>query len=95
MRVTADEADAMAAGCGEAKCWAGPGQFCRTPSGTRRRPHPPRVDAAREAGLLGGAGRAWLTDHQLAQDTGGTISIGGTTLILPASPAVAWCRLAG
>jgi hypothetical protein len=84
VRVTADEADAMAAGCGEAKCWAGPGQFCKTPSGTRRRPHPPRVDQARVAGLLGGAGRAWLKACAGAEETAATFTFGGTTLILPA-----------
>ena len=63
MRVTPDEADAMAGECSEPKCWAGPGGFCKTPSGTRRRPHPSRVDDARQAGLLGGAGRAWLCEH--------------------------------
>jgi hypothetical protein len=83
VRVTADEADAMAAACGEAKCWAGPGQFCKTPSGTRRRPHPPRVDAARDLGLLGGAGRVWLKVWAAAEETGNRFTFGGTTLILP------------
>ena len=68
MRVTADEADSMAAGCGEGKCWAEPGQFCKTPSGTKRRPHPLRVDGARAAELLGGRGRAWLRVWAAAQD---------------------------
>jgi hypothetical protein len=63
VRVTADEADAMAASCGEPKCWAGPAGFCRTPSGIRRRPHPSRVDDARRAGLLGGVGLAWLCEN--------------------------------
>jgi hypothetical protein len=74
----------MAGGCGEGKCWAGPGQFCKTPSGTKRRPHQSRVEEAGRAGLLGGAGRAWLADQELTLEAGGTVSIGGTTLILPA-----------
>lgn len=83
MRVTADEADSMAAACGEGKCWAEPGQFCKTPSGTRRRPHPLRVDGARTAELLGGRGRAWLRVWAAADDTATVLRFGGTTLILP------------
>lgn len=78
VRVTVDEADAMAVGCDEAKCWAKPGGFCRTPSGTKRRPHPHRVTKARDAGLLGGAGREWLAG-QHAQVS--------AALILPQEPA--------
>jgi hypothetical protein len=83
VRVTEDEADAMAAGCDEAKCWAGPGQFCKTPSGTRRRPHPPRVDKARQLGLLGGGGRVWLQAQPATEQSAGMFTVGGTTLILP------------
>jgi hypothetical protein len=83
VRVTADEADAMAVGCGEAKCWAGPGKFCKTPSGTRRRPHPGRVQAARRFGLLGGAGRAFLVAQFGAVDRGGTVLVGPVALVLP------------
>ena len=87
MRVTGDEADSMAVACAEGKCWAVAGQFCRTPSGTRRRPHPLRVDEARTRGMLGGAGRVWLSE-QGARDDGGTVHLGGTTLILPPGEAV-------
>ena len=79
MRVTADEADAMAAPCAEPKCWAGPAGFCRTPSGTRRRPHPSRVDDARRAGLLGGTGLAWLCENA---------AVAAGTLVLPAREEV-------
>jgi hypothetical protein len=89
VRVTADEADAMAAGCGEPKCWAEPGGFCRTPSGTKRRPHPSRVQAARGGGLLGGQGRAWLAVHAGARDDGQTVQMPGAVLILPAAEGVA------
>ena len=86
MRVTEDEADAMAAGCDEGKCWATPGGFCKTPSGTRRRPHPSRVDQARRAGLLGGAGRAWLRVWVAAEQAHGSFTVGGTTMFFPPVP---------
>ena len=73
----------MAAGCQEGKCWAGPGQFCKTPSGTRRRPHPGRVADAGRAGLLGGAGRAWLQEQALGRDDGATVTVGQTVMVLP------------
>lgn len=79
----------MAVACGESKCWAVAGQFCKTPLGTRRRPHPLRVEAARRAGRLGGAGRAWLTGERLAQAAGESVCIGGTLLVLPPEGSLA------
>lgn len=73
----------MAAACGAEKCWAGPGGFCKTPSGARRRPHPERVDAARRLGLTGGAGLRVLTEARQALAAGRTVRIGGTVLVLP------------
>lgn len=83
VRVTADEADAMAASCDEPKCWAGPGGFCKTPSGTKRRPHPGRVGNARRLGLLDGKGRQVLTAARLAEVDELTIRVAGAVLILP------------
>ena len=83
MRVTQDEADALAAACDEPKCWAGPGGFCKTPSGTPRRAHTGRVEAAGRLGLLGGVGLALLTEARQAAVDGQVITVGGTTLVLP------------
>jgi hypothetical protein len=58
VRVTENEADAMASNCGS--CWAEPGAFCTTPSGRARKPHTPRVNRARRRGLMDGVGRAYL-----------------------------------
>jgi len=78
----------MAAACDEAKCFAGPGQFCKTPSGARRRPHPDRVKAARRLGLLGGTGLRLLTVARKALVDGNVISVGGARLVLPPGAAV-------
>lgn len=79
----------MAVSCEEGKCWAGAGQFCRTPSGTRRRPHPDRVRRAGDAGLLGGRGRAYLTASQQAVDQGSTVTVGQVVLLLPSAAGAA------
>lgn len=58
MTLTGDEADSLAANCGE--CWALPGIACRTPAGKFRRPHPARITRAGRRGALGGVGRCLL-----------------------------------
>lgn len=88
MRVTEDEADAFAADCAESKCWAGPGGFCKTPSGTRRRPHPDRVARAARQGLTGGRGRALLAEQRLARGDDGGLAVCGVELVLPATQGV-------
>jgi len=73
----------MAAACDEPKCFAGPGQFCKTPSGEKRRPHPDRVGAAARLGLLGGTGLRLLTDARKALVDGPVVTVGGVTMLLP------------
>jgi hypothetical protein len=84
VRVTEDEADAFAVACPESKCWAGPGGFCKTPSGARRRPHADRVAKADREGLTGGRGRVVLAGQRLTRDDGAGLTVSGVELVLPA-----------